>query len=137
MVGRELTVSLEGVDRGRLDGRAEATATPVGLVPAPGALDLTGLDLPAEDLDRLVAVDPAAWSAECDGVEDWFATFGDRLPAEMASCITSSWSGTPFETDDWLAWNLGRSQAAAARDTLPPAPSASTCTPYQTDDYRP
>jgi hypothetical protein len=61
----------------------------------------------------------------------------DRLPAEMASCITSSWSGTPFETDDWLAWNLGRSRATAARDTLPPAPSASTCTPYQTDDFRP
>ena len=61
----------------------------------------------------------------------------DRLPAEMASCITSSWSGTPFETDDWLAWNLGRSRATAARDGLPPAPSAGTCTPYQTDDYRP
>ena len=61
----------------------------------------------------------------------------DRLPAEMASCITSSWSGTPFETDDWLAWNLGRSRATAARDTLPPAPSDSTCAPYHTDDYRP
>ena len=64
----------------------------------------------------------------------------DRLPGEMASCITGSGSGTPFETDDWLAWNLGRSRAATARDSLASTgvdPSDTSCAAYQTDDYRP
>ena len=34
-------------------------------------------------------------------------------------CITREGRATPFETDDWLAWNLGRSRAARpTRDTL-------------------
>ena len=61
----------------------------------------------------------------------------ERLPAPMASCLTASASGGPFQTDDWLAWNLGRSRAATARDTLPPAPVDAGCVPYETDDYRP
>ena len=64
----------------------------------------------------------------------------DRLPHDVASCVTTGWSGTPFETDDWLAWNLGRSRAATAQDELaaagPPAP-AGVCSELVTDDYRP
>ncbi|MBB2924606.1 phosphoenolpyruvate carboxykinase (GTP) [Cellulomonas cellasea] len=66
--------------------------SPVGLLPAvgadpaatPGALDLRGLDLPAEDLDELFRVDAASWLAECDLTEEFFARFGDHLPARLA-----------------------------------------------------
>jgi two-component system, OmpR family, sensor histidine kinase BaeS len=61
----------------------------------------------------------------------------ERLPAPMASCLTASMSGGPFQTDDWLAWNLGRSRAGTARDSLPPAAVDGSCVPYETDDYRP
>ena len=64
----------------------------------------------------------------------------ERLPAEMASCLTASASSGPFQTDDWLAWNLGRSRAATARDSLASTgvdPSDTSCAAYQTDDYRP
>ena len=64
----------------------------------------------------------------------------DRLPAQMASCITGSSSGTTAEADDWLAWNLGRSRAATARESLASSgveTSDASCAAYQTDDYRP
>ena len=42
-------------------GTAEAVETPIGLLPAPGALDLDGLDLSEADLDFLLTVDKEVW----------------------------------------------------------------------------
>jgi phosphoenolpyruvate carboxykinase (GTP) len=67
----------------RCAGRAEATETPIGLVPAQGALDTEGLELPADDLAQLLAVDPAAWKAQLPQVHEHFAKFGDDLPEEL------------------------------------------------------
>ncbi|MEW9266110.1 phosphoenolpyruvate carboxykinase (GTP) [Kineococcus endophyticus] len=68
----------------RVAGSVDAVRTPVGLVPAPGDLDVTGLDVPAEDLAELFAIDPAAWTAELDELETYFARFGDTLPAPIS-----------------------------------------------------
>ncbi|WP_438822191.1 phosphoenolpyruvate carboxykinase (GTP) [Kineococcus terrestris] len=68
----------------RLEGTAEAVFSPVGLVPAPGSLDLDGLDVPAEDLAELFRVDPEAWTAEVEHLSEWFTTFGGTLPEEVA-----------------------------------------------------
>ncbi|WP_432573458.1 phosphoenolpyruvate carboxykinase (GTP) [Kineococcus sp. SYSU DK005] len=73
---------LEWVCR-RLEGTAGARFTPLGNVPADGALDLRGLDLPEADLAELFAVDAGAWLAEADHLEEYFARFGTRLPAEI------------------------------------------------------
>lgn len=67
----------------RLDGSVEGTDSPLGVLPADGELDLSGLDLPPGTLEQLLAVDPAAWLAECDLTEEFFARFGDRLPLAM------------------------------------------------------
>jgi hypothetical protein len=63
----------------------------------------------------------------------------DRLPHDLASCLTTGWAGTPFETDDWLSWNLGRSRAATAKDSLVRAGVVTTpaqCSAVVTDTYR-
>ena len=55
--------------------------TPVGVVPEPGDLDLTGLD--ADDTARAaraLTVDPAEWTAELPTIHEHFASFGDKLP---------------------------------------------------------
>ncbi|GIG25893.1 phosphoenolpyruvate carboxykinase (GTP) [Cellulomonas denverensis] len=67
----------------RVLDRAEAVETPVGLVPAPGALDITGLDLPPGTLDRLLDVDLEAWQQEVAAVREFFAGLGDRVPPEL------------------------------------------------------
>ncbi|NLX35078.1 MAG: phosphoenolpyruvate carboxykinase (GTP), partial [Chloroflexi bacterium] len=64
----------------RVDGKAEARETPIGWLPTDGALDLTGLDIPAEDLEGLLHVDVDAYRAEIADIEAHFARFGDRLP---------------------------------------------------------
>lgn len=60
-----------------------AVPSPVGLLPAPDALDLSGLDLPDDDLATLLDVDPASWTVEADLTEDFFAGFGDKVPAAL------------------------------------------------------
>jgi phosphoenolpyruvate carboxykinase (GTP) len=67
----------------RCAGRAEATETPIGLVPAQGAFDTEGLDLSADDLAKLLAVDPAEWKAQLPQLQEHFAEFGDDLPDEL------------------------------------------------------
>jgi len=67
----------------RVEGEAEAVDTPLGKAPAPGALNLDGLDLTPAHEAALFAVDPTTWAAEADMTEEYFAQFGDRLPAEM------------------------------------------------------
>ncbi len=67
----------------RCDDAAEAVETPIGYVPAPGALNTDGLDVSAETLTALLAVDNAAVSAELPQVRDHLAAFGERLPVAM------------------------------------------------------
>ena len=57
--------------------------TPIGRVPEAGALVLDGLDLSADKLAELFAIDPVTWLAESDLTEEYFDQFGDRVPAEL------------------------------------------------------
>jgi len=67
----------------RLDGKADGTETPIGIVPTAASLDTAGLDLPTEDLATLLEVDPAAWKHEAELIPAHFEAFGDHLPAEL------------------------------------------------------
>ncbi|MDQ7911386.1 phosphoenolpyruvate carboxykinase (GTP) [Phytohabitans sp. ZYX-F-186] len=67
----------------RLEGRGAAVETPIGHVPAPDALDLSGLDLSPEDIEAVLRVDPAEWKAEIPQVTEWFERFGDKLPGVL------------------------------------------------------
>jgi phosphoenolpyruvate carboxykinase (GTP) len=67
----------------RIEGKVGAETTPIGLLPRAGDLDLTGLDISAEDVKELLRVDVAAWRAELPDIEKHFAQFGNRLPARM------------------------------------------------------
>jgi phosphoenolpyruvate carboxykinase (GTP) len=67
----------------RIDGQAAAVETPIGHVPAPGALDTEGLDLSGEQLAAALAVDVEEWRAELPQIQEWFDKFGDELPAVL------------------------------------------------------
>lgn len=64
----------------RAAGKGAAVDTPIGRLPAPGALDLRGLDVKADALAKLLAVDVAGWQAELPLIREHFAKFGDHLP---------------------------------------------------------
>ena len=84
----------------RVAGELDAVDAISGRLPAPGDLNLDGLDLTEDDLALIFALDPDAWQAEADLTEQYFAQFGDRLPAELTreleqlrERIAAAWQG--------------------------------------------
>jgi len=67
----------------RCNGDAGARETPIGLMPAPADLNLSGLALAPTDLAEILDVDRAAVSAELQQIRQYLSRFGDRLPAEF------------------------------------------------------
>jgi len=67
----------------RLEGKVGAQSTPIGLLPHAQDLDLTGLQMPAEDLEELLSVPVEAWKAELPDLERHLNQFGGRLPARL------------------------------------------------------
>ena len=67
----------------RCQGGGKAVESPIGWLPAEGALDTTGLAVAPETMRELLAVDPADWRQEAGSLGEFFTKFGDRVPAEM------------------------------------------------------
>jgi phosphoenolpyruvate carboxykinase (GTP) len=67
----------------RCAGRGEAVESPIGWVPAEGAITTDGLDISQEDLAEVMAVDPSEWEREVPLIEEYFRTYGDRTPPAL------------------------------------------------------
>ncbi|SJN09160.1 Phosphoenolpyruvate carboxykinase [GTP] [Leucobacter sp. 7(1)] len=72
-----------------VQGEVTGRETAIGTVPAEGELNLDGIDVPEADLAELFAIDPNSWLAEADLTEEFFAQFGDRLPAALQEQLSS------------------------------------------------
>ncbi|KFF59828.1 phosphoenolpyruvate carboxykinase [Cryobacterium sp. MLB-32] len=73
----------------RIEGHADAIDTPIGLLPTEDGLNIDGLDLAPEALEQLFDIDTNSWLAECDLTEEYFAKFGDRMPAALLAELAS------------------------------------------------
>ncbi|MFB7251555.1 phosphoenolpyruvate carboxykinase (GTP) [Microbacterium sp. NPDC056234] len=73
----------------RIGGEVAAVDSPVGRLPLASDLNTAGLDIPDADLDELFRVDAEAWQAEADGIEEFYDTFGDKLPAALRAELAS------------------------------------------------
>jgi phosphoenolpyruvate carboxykinase (GTP) len=68
----------------RLGGKAGAVEAPIGYFPAPGGLDIDGLDGVTEaSVAKALAFNPEEWKAELPLITEWFEKFGDDLPAVL------------------------------------------------------
>ncbi len=67
----------------RIDGKASARETAIGLIPEKDDLELKGLNIPQENLHELLKVDVDVWKAEIPSLEEHFAQFKDRLPQRI------------------------------------------------------
>ncbi len=67
----------------RIQGSGKPEKTAIGNVPAADALDVSGLDIPAQDLKLLLSVDNADWKAELPGIREHLDQFGNRTPKEL------------------------------------------------------
>ena len=71
----------------RVEGKAGAVKTPVGLMPSKSDLDLKGLEIKEPEIAELLKVDAAQWAAEIPEIQEFVARFGDRLPQRMEAQV--------------------------------------------------
>ena len=67
----------------RCEGEVDAVETPIGYVPKAEDINLEGLDFDLETLKGILQVDPSLWTSELDGIKEFYAQFGDKLPAKL------------------------------------------------------
>jgi phosphoenolpyruvate carboxykinase (GTP) len=71
----------------RVAGTTEAVETPLGHAPAPGALDIDGLDISEDQLQQALAVRPDEWATELASIDEWYDELGDHVPAELRTQV--------------------------------------------------
>ena len=74
---------------GRIEGESEGIETPIGIVAKPAEIDVTGLDVPAEDVEAALAFDPAEWRRELPLIEELFDFVGEKLPTPLQDELES------------------------------------------------
>jgi phosphoenolpyruvate carboxykinase (GTP) len=67
----------------RCDNKVHAKDTPLGRLPEAADLDLTGLEMPAANLAKLLSIDVEGWRAEVPLIEKHLAQFSEHLPQGM------------------------------------------------------
>jgi phosphoenolpyruvate carboxykinase (GTP) len=75
---------LEWVFR-RCEGTADAVETPIGLLPAEGAINTEGLNISDEAMQELLSVNEDLVREQLPQLKEHLATFGDKLPAQVAA----------------------------------------------------
>ncbi len=68
----------------RVIGTAHAIPTPIGNLPGLDDLDFGDLDLNERDKANLLRVEVDGWLQEIPLIEEYYAQFGDHLPAELS-----------------------------------------------------
>ena len=76
------------VERIRGTGRAEET--PIGCVPAPGALDVSGLEITPARLGEALRCDAGEWLRALDDLGQFYDEFGSRLPKPIAEHLATA-----------------------------------------------
>ncbi|GAB3748005.1 phosphoenolpyruvate carboxykinase (GTP) [Lysobacter olei] len=67
----------------RVKGEADAVETPIGALPADGALNLEGVKLSEEGKAKLFGFDRDAWAAEFDSIGEYLEEYGPRMPQAL------------------------------------------------------
>jgi len=68
----------------RVEGKAHAESSPLGLVPQFQDIDWSGLEsISPKEWDKLMAIDPELWTLELSRRDDFFKRLADRLPNEF------------------------------------------------------
>jgi phosphoenolpyruvate carboxykinase (GTP) len=73
----------------RVEGTGKAQKTPIGNLPTADALDVSGLNLPADDVKALTSVDADGWKKEVEDVASNYGKFGSHLPKALNEQLDS------------------------------------------------
>ena len=68
----------------RVSGKGESVETPIGYLPASGAIDTSGLDVTDEQMEELLNVDVEEWLNEIASIREHYARFEETLPEALS-----------------------------------------------------
>ena len=71
----------------RCDGKVDAKETAIGYVPYAEDINLEGIEdeVSLESLKSILEVDASLWMEETKGIEEFYAKFGDKIPATLVN----------------------------------------------------
>lgn len=71
----------------RVDGNSDVVETPIGLLPADGALDTSGLEIDPDDLEAILSVDVDGWKSAIPEIREHLSRFEPRLPDALPAAV--------------------------------------------------
>ncbi|MBR6796138.1 MAG: phosphoenolpyruvate carboxykinase (GTP) [Clostridia bacterium] len=82
----------------RCDGKVDAVETEIGYIPKAEDIDLEGLDYEIcegrkfniDELRSILTVEKDYWLKDFENVKEFYAKFGDKIPAELNKCLEDS-----------------------------------------------
>lgn len=69
----------------RCENRVDARKTPIGYLPETKDIDISDLDVTAENMETLLSVNVEQWKSEMESLGEYLQSYGDRLPAALKS----------------------------------------------------
>lgn len=67
----------------RINNNVKAKESPIGLLPYIEDLELSGLNISRENMEKLFKIDNDEWKLELEDVRSFFNQFGEKLPKEI------------------------------------------------------
>ncbi len=67
----------------RVENKAKAKETPIGLIPEYDSFDLSGLNFTKENWEKLFSINKEEWQQEAKEIEKFFIQFGDHIPEKI------------------------------------------------------
>lgn len=71
----------------RIKNKVSARETPLGLMPNLEDLDLEGVDIKKDTLDKLFEINKDEWKKEIEDIEKFYLQFGERLPQNLKNYL--------------------------------------------------
>ena len=67
----------------------DAVDSPIGYMPNPEDINIEGLEgeVSLDTIKDLLTVDTGLWKQEVEGIKEFYAKFGDKLPKELSECL--------------------------------------------------
>ncbi|MDR2665933.1 MAG: phosphoenolpyruvate carboxykinase (GTP) [Endomicrobium sp.] len=73
----------------RIEGRTGAKECEIGLFPQENSIDLSGLDIKKETMEKLLKIDRKDWKKEISMIEDFYAKFGNKIPMDLRNHLSN------------------------------------------------
>lgn len=73
----------------RCNNKVDAVKTPIGYLPNPKDINITGLDMPKENLEELLKIDKDEWLEDIKNLGEFFKKFDKKLPKEIEKEYTA------------------------------------------------